>query len=137
MGNPFSIADIKEGSTVLDIGCGSGIDLVVAGQLVGESGKVTGVDITPAMVEKTQKLLNALTLQNCQVELIDSEKLPFADNSFDTVISNGVINLSPDKATLFDEIFRILKPNGQLQFADIIVEKELPDRVQNVQDWSD
>lgn len=137
MGNPFSIADIKEGSTVLDIGCGSGIDLVVASQLVGESGKVTGVDITPAMVEKTQKLLNALTLQNCQVELIDSEKLPFADNSFDTVISNGVINLSPDKATLFDEIFRILKPNGQLQFADIIVEKKLPDRVQNVQDWSD
>ncbi len=89
------------------------------------------------MVNKARNLLDELAVDNCEVELIDSEKLPFADNSFDTVISNGVINLSPDKAKLFQEIFRVLKPQGHLQFADIVVEKELPARVQNANDWSD
>ena len=137
VGNPFSITTIRQTSTVLDIGCGSGIDLVIAGMCVGERGHAVGIDITPAMVDKAKTLINELTIKNCEAILIDSDKLPFTENSFDTVISNGVINLSLNKPNLFQEIFRVLKPSGQLQFADIVIEKKLPAQRQSAQDWSD
>jgi len=137
VGNPFAIAQIKEGGIVLDIGCGAGFDLYVASRHVGDTGKVIGVDLTEEMVAKAQSNLSALEVKNAEVHLISSEQLPFADCTFDTVISNGVINLSPEKQYLFSEIHRLLKSGGRLQFADIVLEKKLPPHLAaSVESWS-
>jgi arsenite methyltransferase len=137
VGNPFVIDRIEKGSTVLDIGCGAGFDLYVASCLVGAHGKVFGVDLTEEMVDRARANLAAMQVLNAEVHLISSEQLPFADDTFDVVISSGVINLSPYKPRLFAEIYRILKRGGRLQFADIILEKELPPHLAtNVESWS-
>jgi SAM-dependent methyltransferase len=137
VGNPFTIERIEESTTVLDIGCGAGFDLLVASQLVGPSGKVVGVDLTKEMVDKARANLESMQIKNYEIYHISSEQLPFADNSFDVVISNGVINLSPDKPRIFAEIYRVLKKGGRLQFADIILEKELPSHLMaSVESWS-
>lgn len=137
VGNPFAVSPIKEGSVVLDIGCGAGFDLIVASRLTGDTGRVYGVDLTPEMVARAQANLAALGIKNAEVILISSEQLPFPDNSVDVVISNGVINLSPDKPRLFAEIYRVLKLGGRLQFADIILERELPPQLAaGVESWS-
>lgn len=137
VGNPFAIELIEEGCTVLDVGCGAGFDLYIASQLVGDQGSAFGVDLTEEMVDKARINLANQQVKNAAVHLISSEKLPFSDGSVDVVISNGVINLSPDKSRLFAEIFRVLKPGGRLQFADIILEKELPpDLAASVESWS-
>lgn len=137
VGNPFSIAPIESGWSVLDIGCGAGFDLYVASQLVGDNGKIVGVDLTEEMVDRARTNLATLQVKNAEVHLISSEQLPFADNTFDVVISSGVINLSPDKPSLFSEIYRVLKPVGRLQFADIILDKELPPHLAtSVESWS-
>lgn len=137
VGNPFAIDRVEKGSTVLDIGCGAGFDLLVASQLVGPNGKVVGVDLTKEMVDTAHANLDAMEIGNYEIHHISSEQLPFANNSFDVVISNGVINLSPDKPRIFAEIYRVLKKGGRLQFADIILEKELPPHlIASVESWS-
>jgi len=137
VGNPFSIGDIKPGSNVLDIGSGAGFDLYIAKRIVGDAGMVCGIDLTPEMVEVARENLSEAGMDKIEVVNISSEKIPFEDNTFDTVISNGVINLSPCKQELFQEIFRVLKNGGRLQFADVVLEKELPGTlVGSAEAWS-
>lgn len=137
VGNPFVIGEIRPGSNVLDIGSGAGFDLYIAKRKVGDTGMVCGIDLTPEMVEVARRNLSEADMDNIEVVNISSEKIPFVDNKFDTVISNGVINLSPCKPELFQEIFRVLKNDGRLQFADVVLEKELPNTlVGSAEAWS-
>jgi len=126
VGNPFSLFPIQPGSIVLDVGCGAGFDLYIAARLTGPQGRVQGVDLTEAMVERARENLKKAGIEMAGVQQLESESLPFDDNTFDIVISNGVINLSPEKETLFREINRVLKPEGRLGFADVVLEQELP-----------
>ena len=126
VGNPFSLGTISPGSAVLDYGCGAGFDLYVAGMMAGDQGRVCGIDLTEEMAERARRNLALAGVLNFEVKTVDSESIPYADSSFDVVISNGVINLSPCKQTLFREIYRVLKPGGKLQFADIVLEQALP-----------
>lgn len=130
-GNPVALASLKEGETVLDLGSGAGFDCFLAAQRVGEKGKVIGVDMTPEMVDKARE--NALegNYRNVEFRLGEIENLPVADNSADIVISNCVINLSPDKPRVFKESFRALKPGGRLMVSDIVLQKELPTSIIN------
>ena len=126
VGNPFAIGEIKPGSNILDIGSGAGFDLYIAKRIVGDAGMVCGIDLTPEMVEAAQRNLSESGMNNIEVVNVSSENIPYDDKTFDFVISNGVINLSPCKQELFQEIFRVLKDVGRLQFADVVLEKELP-----------
>ncbi len=137
VGNPFSLGAIKPGSTVLDIGSGAGFDLYAAGRLVGEAGRVCGIDLTREMVDLARRSIAETGLANIEVLQVSSEEIPYNDNTFDTVISNGVINLSPCKQELFREIFRVMKNGGTLQFADVVLEKEMPGTlVGSAEAWS-
>lgn len=120
VGNPFLLGDFPEGATVLDLGCGAGIDVCVAALLVGKTGKAIGVDITPLMVEAAQRHAAQAGLPNVQVVEATLESLPFEDESVDIVISNGAINLTSSKEKVFSEAFRVLRPEGKLYFADMI-----------------
>ena len=126
VGNPFSLFPIKPGSAILDIGCGAGFDLFVASRLTGPEGKVHGIDLTEAMVAKARENLKRTGIDNFEVWQVEFEDLPFEDKSFDVVLSNGVINLSPEKDILFGEIFRVLRPGGRLGYADIVLDREIP-----------
>lgn len=137
VGNPFSIDDIQPGSNVLDIGSGAGFDLYVAKRIVGESGSVCGIDLTPEMVELARRNLSEAGMDNIEVVNTSADNIPFKDRVFDTVISNGVVNLTPRKQELFQEIFRVLKKGGRFQFADVVLEKKLPDTlVDSTEAWS-
>ncbi len=137
VGNPFSLGKIGHGDVVLDLGCGAGFDLFVAGRLVGESGRVCGVDLTEQMVERSKKNLADANISHVEIRKVNSEHLPHKDASFDVVISNGVINLSPNKNLCFQEIYRVLKPGGRLQFADVVLEHEMPaDLSGSLEAWS-
>ncbi len=126
VGNPFSLFPIRPGTIILDVGCGAGFDLYIASRLTGPNGRVYGVDLTEAMVARACDNIQRAGIANAEVLQVASERLPFKDNTFDAVISNGVINLSPDKETLFCEINRSLKPGGWFGFADVVTEQELP-----------
>jgi arsenite methyltransferase len=137
VGNPFSLDMIKPGIALLDFGCGAGFDLFVASKLIGEKGRVFGIDLTEEMVQKARRNLTLAGVINFEVKKVDSDIIPYDDNFFDAVISNGVINLSPNKALTFKEIYRVLKPNGKFQFADVMLENELPEKLAgSAEAWS-
>lgn len=129
VGYYFDIANLKEGEHVLDLGSGSCMDSFVAGLKVGHTGHVSGVDMTDEQLEKSERLRKENNIAHVSFHKSYIEKLPFDDSSFDAVISNGVINLCPDKAKVFAEVSRVLKPNGRIAIADIVTEKQLPDNV--------
>jgi arsenite methyltransferase len=137
VGNPFSLGAIGPGDKVLDFGCGAGFDLFVAAGLVGPSGLVCGIDLTQEMVDRARENLSRAGIGGFEVRKVDSESIPYGDASFDVVISNGVINLSPRKQACFEEINRVLKAGGRLQFADVVLERELPAGVAgSLEAWS-
>ena len=137
VGNPFSAGPMAAGSRVLDVGCGAGFDLLVAGRYVGPEGRVCGIDLTEEMVGRAQALINAFGGETLSVQHVTGDNIPYDVDSFDYVISNGVFNLSPCKLHLFKEIRRVLRPGGILQFADIILDRELPQGVGgSIEDWS-
>lgn len=124
-GNPFSLGAIRPGERVVDIGCGAGIDSLIAARMVGPSGHTVGVDMTPAMLEKAQGSADAMDLENVEFRKGYGEELPVEDGWADVVISNGVLNLMPDKAAALQEMARVLRPGGRLQVADIMVSKQV------------
>jgi SAM-dependent methyltransferase len=129
-GNPLALADVREGDTVLDLGSGAGLDLLVASKKVGPSGRVIGVDMTDAMLEASRRNIEEVGVRNVEVRKGVIEALPVEDGSVDWVISNCVINLSPEKEKVFTEIARVLKPGGRFSISDIVV-KRLPDWLRN------
>ena len=137
VGNPFSLGSIQPGETVLDVGSGAGFDSFIAGQAVGPAGKVIGVDMTEAMLNKARDIARQMGLDQVEFRQGFAEELPVPDGSVDVVISNGVINLCPDKYKAFEEVFRTLKPGGRLYLADIVVHKPVPDAAKaNVDLWT-
>jgi len=129
-GIPTQFALIKEGDSVLDLGSGAGNDCFVARAIVGETGKVTGIDFTDAMLEKAQKNVAKLGFSNVEFIKGDIEKMPLADNQFDVIVSNCVLNLVPDKTRAFSEIMRVLKPGGHFCVSDVVTKGELPQKLQ-------
>ena len=138
VGNPFSLGAIRPGETVVDVGSGAGFDSLVAGSMVGETGNVIGVDMTPGMLRKARRNARRMRASNVSFRKGLVEKLPISNRSADVVISNGVINLVPDKEAALKGILSVLKPGGRLYLSDIVVHKPVPDGAKAEIDlWTD
>jgi arsenite methyltransferase len=138
VGNPLALGSIHPGEKVLDIGCGAGLDMILASRLVGPAGRVCGIDLTPEMVEKARANFVRAGAHNANAVVAGSEAIPYDDNTFDVVTSNGVLNLSPLKERSLREIFRVLRSGGRLQLSDIVLNEDLPADIANSLDaWSD
>jgi SAM-dependent methyltransferase len=136
-GNPFSLGELQSGEHVVDIGSGAGMDSLIAANMVGEEGHVIGIDMTPAMLDKARAALAESGLQNVTFRHGYAEELPVAAGWADVIISNGVMNLFPDKGVALQEMARVLQPNGRLQIADIVVQKPVPTGAkQNIDLWT-
>lgn len=127
VGNPFLVAGLPVAGTVIDLGSGSGMDCHLAARQVGAEGTVVGIDMTDGMLEKARSAASAAGLSHLRFEKADIADLPLEAESVDVAISNGVINLAPDKRSVFSELYRVVRPGGRLQFADIVIGRELSD----------
>ncbi len=135
--NPFSLGVLRPDEHVLDIGCGAGMDTLVAAQMVGADGTVTGIDMTPAMVAKARRSVAETGLANVTIVEGSAEELPFESASFDVVISNGVIDLIPNKDAVFSEIARVLRPGGRIQLADVTIQRPVSEEgKRNIDLWT-
>ncbi len=136
-GNPYLFGDLIPGEVVVDVGCGAGFDTLIAARQVGASGRVLSVDMTPEMRAKAAASVAAMGLSNVEVLEGFAESLPVGDGMADVLISNGVVNLCPDKQAVFREMFRVLKPGGRIQVGDILVHKEVPQEAKDdIELWS-
>jgi SAM-dependent methyltransferase len=135
--NPWQLGRLARGERVLDLGSGAGTDSLIAAQMVGAEGRVTGIDMTPQMLAKARAAAAELGLQNTEFVEGEVERLPFADESFDVVISNGVIDLVPDKDAVFAELSRVLAPGGRLQIADVTIQNPVSEEGRrNIDLWT-
>src|SRR3989441_7939239 len=135
--NPWQLGRLSPGERVLDLGSGAGTDSLVAAQMVGEAGSVTGIDMTPEMLAKARAAAAEMGAANVEFVQGEAERLPFADASFDVVISNGVVDLIPDKDAVFAELFRVLTPGGRIQIADVTIQKPVSEEGRrNIDLWT-
>ena len=135
--NPFSLGRLETGARVLDLGSGAGTDSLVAAQMVGPEGAVTGIDMTPEMLAKARDAAAEMGATNVEFVEGEAERLPFAEESFDIVISNGVIDLVPDKDAVFSELFRVLAPGGRIQIADVTIQRPVSEEgKRNIDLWT-
>jgi arsenite methyltransferase len=135
--NPWALGRLAPGERVLDLGSGAGTDSLIASQMVGEQGAVTGIDMTPEMLAKARRAAAEMGANNVEFVEAEAERLPFADASFDVVVSNGVIDLIPDKDAVFAELFRVLVPGGRMQIADVTIQNPVSAEGQrNIDLWT-
>jgi SAM-dependent methyltransferase len=135
--NPWTMGRVDKGERVLDLGCGAGTDSLIASQMVGPDGRLTGIDMTPEMLAKARTAAAEMGAANVEFVEADAERLPFADASFDVVISNGVIDLIPDKYAVFSELYRVLAPGGRLQIADVTIQNPVSEEGRrNIDLWT-